>query len=116
MMEIRRYMSPCENPNREVGDASFQPTESNGSGLGCGLANPPTGRLGIFHFSLLETGRAASCNPPTGRLGIFHFSLLETGRAASCNPPTGRLGIFHISLQRVKATNCSEWTEPLCVG
>ena len=37
-----------KSPNRMVGDLSLQPTRKEPRAL----PNPPTGRLGIFHFSL----------------------------------------------------------------
>src|SRR6185503_2083444 len=86
-----RLRSP-KSPNRQVGDLSLQPTRSD-----CDRPNPPTGRLGILHFSLQGASRVA---PESPNRQVGDLSLQPT--RSDCdrpNPPTGRLGILHFSLQ-----------------
>src|SRR6185503_643233 len=118
-----RLRSP-KSPNRQVGDLSLQPTRSD-----CDRPNPPTGRLGILHFSL-QGATAIAQIPQPGVWGSFTSAYKERLRSpkspnrefgdlslqptrSDCdrpNPPTGRLGIFHFSLQG--ATAIAQITQP----
>src|SRR6185503_16617104 len=87
---------PGKSPNRQVGDLSVQPTK-HGHTI---QANPPTGRLGIFQFSLQSTGTLSRQIPQPAGWGSFSSAYTRRKRA---NSPTGRLGIFQFSLHAPKA-------------
>ena len=79
----------CESPNRKVGVLSLQPTKE----FGCHarrakeFPNPPTGRLGCFHFSLQRNAAATlgalknSQIPQPEGWGNFHAGLRRNGSA-----------------------------------
>jgi hypothetical protein len=107
-----------KSPNRQVGDRSFQPTERCGlwrsqipqpAGWGLfisayremramALSNPPTGRLGIVHFSLLRDAGCGVPESPNRQVGDRSFQPTERCGIWLPNPPTGRLGIVHFCL------------------
>jgi hypothetical protein len=63
--------------------------------------NPPTGRLGCFHFGLWKrgTGSAQSPNRKVGDLSLW--PTIRTGSVASRNLPNGRLGFTLADTKRL---------------
>src|SRR6185295_3434943 len=49
-----------KSPNRKVGDLSLQPTGTTDT-TRLHRANPPTGRLGVFHFNLQAPQTPPAC-------------------------------------------------------
>ena len=91
---MMRLTSMCENPNREVGDASVQPTREAARRPQI----PQPGRLGILHSSLQETRRVSdACYGWSDGSLTFRFGDL---RGAVARLPVGR----------------SEWTPTFPVG
>jgi hypothetical protein len=68
-LQKRTADPPAESPNRQVGDLSLLPTETDGR-PSCGIPQPAG--WGSFHASLQSGQFRRFRNPPTGRLGIFH--------------------------------------------
>src|SRR6185369_13003714 len=118
-----------KSPNRQVGDCSFLPTSRCRHET---LLNPPTGRLGIVHFSLQPTAAMTlfqipqpagwglfiptyitmpprnSLKSPNRQVGDCSFQPTTHSRHDSLpNPPTGRLGIVHSYLHHDAAAKLS---------
>jgi hypothetical protein len=100
-------------------------------------SNPPTGRLGIVHYSLQRrrNARPPQIPQPAG-WGLFILAYKEdamrdllkspnrqvgdcslqptkkTRRETSSNPPTGRLGIVHSGLQRRRDARAPQIPQP----
>ena len=62
--------------------------------------NPPTGRLGCFHFGLPEPGQRLPAIPQPGRLGIFQVPASAKFESHRERSPTSRLGDLRISPAR----------------